>query len=1212
MRLSQLEIIGFKSFASKLDLKLSDGITAVVGPNGCGKSNIVDAIRWVLGEQRATALRGDRMEDIIFNGTTSRKPLGMAEVSLTIDNEQQRLPIEYSEVTITRRYFRSGDSEYFLNKVPCRLKDITDLLLDTGMGAHAYSIIEQGMVDAIVNGSPQDRRHLIEEAAGINKYKTRRRLAQRKLESTENDLIRIADILEEVEKQAGGLRRQVWKVERYNRLTQEQHEIEVACAYYEYLAIRTDTEPIREKIESLTKEKDLLTTKISVAETRVRTRDLELTEKQQVLLERQQDVNTCDQQIRELDGRVLVSRTRRSDLENRIESAGQESKSLHTELEHTNEQQAGAREELEGIAGNVEHARISCQKSEKEAQDFTRKVAEGKEQARILQRRRYELVQRQTEKRGEATAVESRLKELQERQQQFSQVKETLSKDLAAIGTQAKTAKTEYRKLTQSLEENLALKAELEDDIQAIQHRREERRLRKAELDTQLVARDREHGLLVQMRQRYEGFGQGVRALLADGPSIEGLRGTIAESMAVDDAYAPAVEAYLGDALQYIVATTTDDARAGIEYLNDNEQGKASFLLLDRLKTNNSNHTSRQLPADDPGIIGLALEYVKVPKKLESAVSHLLSHVVLVDDMKTALQIADRFNDGNGWQLLTRDGEVVDPTGVLTGGITSNGDTSLLSRTARIETLEEEMVAMRAEQQMLAEEITVIADKLNTMLERRTVMDRMIGEQQQSKMQLEKAVNQFEFQVSQLTERANNIVQEADRMGTMIREASSQFDTLKTALVQLEREREDAEDSDQEAQDILDQLEADGQKLVGEAQEARVTLISLESRGNELRTTNKHLQQEAERLVARLEQRRQEIASANGQVAELKTVLEQGEAQLKTLYSERRKKEIVRDAVGTEHGAIQEDIRALQFDIQETRKALTLVQEQIHHEELRDAELFARGNEIRKTLMLHYETDPENLADPPSVPGLEVFDTETAQGILLDIKRKIDDLGPINLAAINEYAAIKERVDFLTQQRDDLIEAKENLEKTIVKMNRAARARFLDTFEEIRQHFMKTFQTLFEGGEADLQLEEGDPLEAGIEIMARPPGKRLQSIALMSGGETALTAIALLFAIYLVKPSPFCIFDEVDAPLDDANIRRFASAIQQFSRDTQFLVVTHNKRTMEAADYLYGVTMEEPGLSKVVSVRLKGEQEDELPASSTNGSETIEESVRES
>jgi chromosome segregation protein len=1207
MRLSHLEIVGFKSFSSRLGLKLSDGITAVVGPNGCGKSNIVDAIRWVLGEQRATALRGDRMEDIIFNGTASRKPLGMAEVSLTIDNKEQLLPIEYSEVTITRRYFRSGDSEYQLNKVPCRLKDITDLLLDTGMGTHAYSIIEQGMVDAIVNGSPMDRRQLLEEAAGINKYKTRRRLARRKLESTEQDLVRIADILEEVERNASALRRQVWKVERYNRLTQDQKDVELACAYHEYMAVRQNTEPIRTKIEALLKEKEQLVTQISSAESRVQTRLLELTEKEQTLNARQQEVNSCDQQINALNEKVAVDRTKRANLEQRMEVSARESQTLRIELAQISEQLELAENELSGLAGKLEMAERLSQTKEKESTAFARTVAEGKEKARVMQRRRYEMIQQQTETRGQVNTIDARLSELGKRQAQLQQARETVTDELAIAERQSADARKALSEASQTLDENLALKVVLDNDIQTRQQRREESRNRKAELDTQLATRESEHGLLVQMRQRYEGYGKGVRALMAEGPNIEGLRGTLAEEMTVDAPYASAVEAYLGEALQFIIASSTEAARSGIEYLRGAEEGKASFLLLDRL---NGRDTPPQLPYAGPEVIGSPLQFVKVSKALQPAVQHLLGRVVLVNDLDAALRVASEFNDDSGWELLTPDGLIVDPVGVLTGGVGGDDDTNLLSRTARIEVLETELASFTEERDALEEEIAAIAEALNGLLQKRSALDQLLEETQRSKSSMENNVSQLAYQVKQLTEQKTTIEGDATGIDQQIVSARAQLEKLKSTLSELERNREDAEDSDREAQETLDELEARGRRLAESSQEARVALVALEGRGNELRTTTEHLRQRSDGHTKMLDQRQTELTGATGQVAELKSLLEVGEADYKVLYAERRKKEAARDEVATEYRSLGDENKTAQFTIQETRKTLEKVQEQIHKEELQDAELYTRSNEIRKSLIQQFETDPENIEEIPVVPGMDVFDMDKARTMVTDIQRRIEALGALNLAAIEEYNAAKERLDFLTQQRDDLIEAKENLDKTIARMNRAARARFLDTFEEVRRNFMTTFEALFEGGEADLRLQEGDPLEAGIEIMARPRGKTLQSIALLSGGETALTATALLFAIYLYKPSPFCIFDEVDAPLDEANVRRFAAAVRQFAADTQFLIVTHNKRTMEAADYLYGVTMEEPGMSKMVSVRLEGEHEDDLkPAPTTN---ELGEPVRES
>ncbi|MDP7235927.1 MAG: hypothetical protein QGI34_04250, partial [Candidatus Latescibacteria bacterium] len=631
-----------------------------------------------------------------------------------------------------------------------------------------------------------------------------------------------------------------------------------------------------------------------------------------------------------------------------------------------------------------------------------------------------------------------------------------------------------------------------------------------------------------------------------------------------------------------------------------------SFLLLDRM--NEQPESSNTLPSTDKGIIGRAIDYVETAEELDSAAAYLLSHAVLVKNLDTALSLAPLFNDGQGWQLLALTGEHIDPAGILTGGTAVEEDTNLLGRTHRIENIEEEIKGLREGHKTVTEKLTTLSADLNALLEDRTTTDRALEKYQQDHMQIEQNVRQHEFQHEQLSDRERGLAQEEKTLTHQIEEALAHLKDLRDELVKSARSREMAEAAAQEAQEELDQLEADGQRLSNAAHEARVTLISLESRGNELRMTGEHLTRQDGRLNTVFTQRREEITQAAKEISELKKMLEQGEEKLKTLYTNRHEKELARDTVMEEHRAIQEQVRTLQQNSQESRNALSQIQEQIHLAELEDTELDVKGHQVRSLLIEKYETDPENISELPEIPGLETFDAETARAMRHDQQRKVDELGPINMAAVEEYSAAKERVDFLKQQQDDLIEAKENLEKTILRMNRAARARFLDTFEEIRHYFMKTFQALFEGGEADLNLEEGDPLEAGIEIMARPSGKRRQSIALLSGGETALTAIALLFAIYLVKPSPFCVFDEVDAPLDDANVHRFAAALHQFSKDTQFLVITHNKRTMEAADYLYGITMDEPGMSKMVSVRLEGKRENPLTPATTesNGSAAVE------
>ncbi len=1207
MRLSHLEMIGFKSFSTRLKVKFSDGITAVVGPNGCGKSNIVDAIRWALGEHRATSLRGDRMEDIIFNGTAARKPLGMAEVSLTIDNSEQMLPVEYSEVTITRRYFRSGASEYQINKVPCRLKDITNLLLDTGMGAHAYSIIEQGMVESVVNGSPLERRQLIEEAAGINKYKTRRRLAQRKLEGTEHDLVRIADLLDEVDRSVSSLRRQVRKYERYERLMRQMKDVEIVVACHAYQDLRGRTEPVRARIKEYGDRKEAIQTRIRTAEAEVEKNKAVQLEKEEKLQDRQDAVNKIDDQIRALEEELLVSRERRTGLEQRASSASGEAEQAEAEQGSIRSQLTRIGDDRKTLDKALEQARAAFAERDEASRTYAGRIAAQKEATQALRDQSMALIRQHSGELAEISSLEAREASLRERSAEVASARKRLAEELDSKTAAVEAVHKELGGLRRGVEENASLHANLTESVQDARECIESARDGLTGLETTIATTEKEKALLDRMHRQYEGFGQGVRTLLTNGADIDGLRGVLADGITIDKTYEPVIAAYLDDMLQYVVAGRTEDAEAALRYLREQDAGRASFLLLDRMK---SRPAPADLPFEDEGIIGRASAMVTSDKALDPAVIHLLSRVVLVKDVETAFRLSPLFDTDQDWRLLTAAGEVVDPAGLLTGGSFEAGESDLLRRAERIEEIEGELAENRAEREKIAGELEGLEAELASLTERQASVEGVLGEARRKLMETESRDRQLDFERSRMTEQGEELAREADSLAADAKAAAGEREKRKKALESLERDRRSAEEEERGNQKTMDEMEAERQRLAEAANDARVALVSMESRSNELSTTDEFLTQENERLASLLAQRKTEAVEAGSQSKELKKTQERNEKQLETHYASRRKREADRDAVLEEHQDLQEAERGMQQRLGEDRNALTQVQEQVHLAELEDAELYMKSNEIRRQLMEKHDTDPEGMEELPAIEELDEYTPDAAQTLRSGLQRKVDDLGPINMAAVEEYRAGKERLDFLQQQQNDLIEAKDNLEKTIVKMNKAARSRFMTTFEEVRTNFMTTFQTLFEGGEADLMLEEGDPLETGIEIMARPGGKRLQSLALLSGGETALTAIALLFAIYLVKPSPFCVFDEVDAPLDDANVRRFASALRQFTSDTQFLVVTHNKRTMEAADYLYGITMEEPGLSKMVSVRLEDAGSEVLepasaPGEQANGAGTV-------
>lgn len=1198
MRLSNLEIIGFKSFSTRLKVKFSDGITAVVGPNGCGKSNIVDAIRWALGEHRATSLRGDRMEDVIFNGTAARNPLGMAEVSLTIDNSEQKLPVEYSEVTITRRYFRSGASEYLINKVPCRLKDITNLLLDTGMGAHAYSIIEQGMVESVVNGSPMERRQLIEEAAGINKYKTRRRLAQRKLEGTEHDLVRIADLLEEVDRSVSSLRRQVRKYERYERLMQQMKDVDVVIGCHKYLDLKQQSQPVQANIKKLGSEKESLLTRIRTADADVEVNNAVLLEKEGQLQNRQDTVNQIDDQIRTLNEDLLVSRERTAGLEQRAKTALAETELAETEQKRIQKQLAQIEDDRKTLNTGLEQARTAFAEREISAKASDEQIAVQKESTQVLRNRSFELIQKHSHEQAEISTLEARKDSLYSRSNEVATLRKKLGQELETNSKAVENLKKELLEGRNLVDENTLLNSTLQESVQNVRNRLETDRDEFSTVESTLATVEKERALLDRMHRQYEGYAQGVRNLLADGTKVTGLQGVLADHISIEKEYESLIATYLDNMLQYVVADHEKDVLDSIRYLREHESGRVSFILLDRLK---SRPAPSELPFEDDGIIGRASSFVTASENLEPVIVHLLSRVVLVTDLETAFRLSPVFDTNQDWKLLTSDGEIIDPAGLLTGGSTVENESDLLRRKERINTLDGELKTYQVKRDKMAGEIEELSDELATLTERQSTTEQFLAKSQSKVMELENHEKQYDFELTRLNGQDEGLENEAESLANQLKISEEESAKHSNDLEELTQNRTTIEDEVQENQEMLDELEIERQRLSEAAHEARIALVSLESRSNELGTTDEFLSQENDRLTKVLLQRKTETLEAHEQTKNLKISQENHEKKLEILYKSRREREIDRDAVLEEHRNLQEEVRGIQQKVGEGRNALTQVQEQVHQAELEVAELYMKSNEVRRQLMENHGTDPEEMDIPPQIDELEDYTSDAAQTLRHGIQSKVDELGPINMAAVEEYKVTKERLDFLQKQQTDLIEAKENLEKTIVKMNKAARARFMTTFEQVRKNFMTTFQTLFDGGEADLKLEEGDALETGIEIMARPGGKRLQSLALLSGGETALTAIALLFAIYLVKPSPFCVFDEVDAPLDDANVRRFASALRQFTNETQFLVVTHNKRTMEAADYLYGITMEEPGLSKMVSVRLENTAAEQLEPTAAQG-----------
>ena len=1180
MRLSRLEIFGFKSFFNKVKIPFGLGITAVVGPNGCGKSNIVEAIRWVMGEQRAGAMRGERMEDVIFSGTRQRKQLGMAEVSVTIDNSSRVLPVEYTDVTITRRLFRSGDSDYLLNKIPCRLLDIQNLLMDTGLGPGAYSVMEQGMVDEIISEKTENRRQILEEAAGITKYKARRRSTWSKLESTNADLTRLEDIIAEVKRQVGYLGRQVGKARRYQKLKLEVDELELLFGRYQIFTTRDELKPLKGEFAELTKTSESGLTRYTVREAELEKRRLAVTEAEQALQTVNIELNQHVEQIHQLDGQLIATTGRRDAREQFIERAMAERDEHLRQLESCRQQRDAASVALQRGERELAASRDSLEASQTQAgqseHDYERCRAELEAENRQLRELLHE--------KGERSRSAARLQVEADGLARGAERMELEKAQLSDRGSSVRQSAQEMDDTLSGIRDRLV---GVGGDCQAAQHRRQQVDAALSQLEAECgtlqrsVEADRARlQILERVRTRYEGHSSGVRTLLVDSPVRELLTGVVSDLIQVEPAYHRAVETALGDALEAVVAPDDGDLLEAVEYLKEHS-GRAGIFPLSWQR--HPVDPAVELPQTD-GVIGPLASHVNADQAIAPLIDKLLHNTFLVDDLSTAMKLAPAWSDAHRARFVTLDGDGVDLFGRVSAGQADGDDSGLLARRREIGELKTGLAHRRAR-------LTVVESSLRGARSRHAVLgdyisdiemllDGLKGEERDTLHRHETAVAEFERLSARLDELDTEHARTRDEMTPLEQAAVAEDERLET----LTRDGRELEERIQRLEEKLRQAES----------HRRQQLDSLSSiKVERARTTERleSLKHDAERLEdlekshaqnrARLDE---ELAEAEGERQQLAVDEERISTEIEQLHSGREELTAQRDAKQHSWQEVMTRTRELEDEISTLQRELNVDRERRHQLELRIAELESDAAHIRNRLREELEVDVDSLGPVDD----EDFDPERTEERLVKVRGTIQRLGAVHVGVVEEYDEQRERYDFLIQHRDDLLAAAEDLKKTLQLIDRTARRMFRDSFDEIRVKFRETFANFFPGGEADLRLQpEMDPLESPIDIIARPRGKRLQNINLLSGGERALTAISLLFAIYQVKPSPYCILDEVDAPLDDANVDRYLAVLKEFAKTTQFIMVTHNKRSMTAADTLHGVTMPEEGLSQLVSVQVE-------------------------
>ena len=1179
MRLESVALHGFKSFAEKTVLKATPGITAIVGPNGCGKSNISESVRWALGEQSAKSLRGQRMEDLIFHGSASRKPVGFAEVELTFSNDGV-LSVPWTEVAVSRRLYRTGESEYFLNKNLSRLRDILDLFAGTGANPRAYSVMDQDKLNHVLTAKPHERRVFIEEAAGIARYKQQRNETQGKLDAARQNLVRVRDVMDEVRRQLTSLERQAKKAQQYKTLQTEKRDLGLALVAADYAGLAGEGERLAaELVRVRDGEQGLRTRLASLAAREARARE--------ALQESEHRLSDLRQAVAKVQGELERLLERREQMGVQIRELGDENVRLDEEVRATTER-------LSSIVSEREEVRLALRDAEQLAADRSRASAEfesaveRQRAALALERDHAEALRlEQTRLAAERIDLMRSAGELREREAQLGRRAERLAAELAQARTEADQLVSERAALTVVLNRAAAEFSSLEEERRRldVEEADETRRLieaeaRLADARVALAARRSSFEALSELERAREGYGAGVRAVFAEDQrvALPGVVGTVADLLEVPPGMERAIEAVLGERLQWVVVERFEHARTAVAYLRDHGLGSATFLPLEHLPV-----------ADGPGPDDNGVRWVtrSVSANAPHLVHHLLAQVAIVDHLDEAEALWRR--NGVVATYVTPRGEVLGPTGRLHGGenrASAAAEHSLLARKRQLRDLEGEVQRLSAVVDAGQTEVTTLGASVVALREQSAGLGRSVQARLAERLAGEKDLERAAQEHERVLRHLETISAESQQVAREAEETGATLARL-TQRIAVARDAEEAiEGAAARVREAIEGAQADETALGAELTACRVDLASVTERvealGRELPRLDEIGRDLAQRL-AQAGQRQTQLAERRAWLADER---ERTDLAAREVAVERDRTDAAARQATEEHDGLTSELRAVEHDSRGAESELGRLVASAHEIDIHSTECRVHREELGQEAWRVYGVDaPALLArhDP-------VRDLDGVRDRVADLEERLAAIGPVNLVADDEYRELDERLTFLRTQHDDLTASIKDLEKALRGMTRTAQDRFVQAFDEINLHFGRLFERLFEGGRAELRLVEaeegGDPLDTGVELMAQPRGKRLQAVTLLSGGERALTGLALLFAIFYFRPSPFCVLDEVDAPLDDANIHRFLRVLRELTGQTQFLVITHNRKTMEAADVLYGVTMEEPGLSTLVSVNL--------------------------
>ena len=1179
MYLKNIEVYGFKSFAQKINFEFHNGITGIVGPNGSGKSNVGDAVRWVLGEQSAKQLRGGNMQDVIFSGTENRKPLSFASVSITLDNSDHKLPVDYNEVTVTRRLYRSGESEYLINGSGCRLKDIQEMFYDTGIGKEGYSIIGQGQIDKILSGKPEERRELFDEAAGIVKFKRRKATTLKKLDEERQNLVRVTDILSELTKQLGPLEKQSETARIYLVKREELKELDVNLFLLDHQRTGELLKELEEKLEQA--QRELNEAQAAYDQTKIEYDRLEqeledLNHRLDTLKEEQQQNALLKQQyegqVQVLEEQISSGKQNSEHYQNRLTALGEDLDRRTQEKEKLAEDKLELQSRLKEIRASLSKETEALENIVSNVEECTQAVEDGKNEI-------IEILNSRATTKGKVQRFDAMLEQLNIRKAEISQRILRLKSEEEVLEKERLNAQKQYDAVTAVIHSTNEECVRLDGEVQKLQ---DELKKQNSQMEIGQTAYHREASRLESLKnitERYDGYGNSIRRVMEQKNREPGIKGVVADIIHVQKDYEVAIETALGGSIQNIVTDNEQTAKRMIGFLKKNRFGRATFLPLSNISGRGGLNQRDVL--SEPGVVGTANTLVKADKEYSELVMYLLGRVLVVDNIDHAIAIGKKYR--HSLRMVTIEGESLSPGGSMTGGAFKN-NSNLLGRRREIEELERSVGILKKE---LEETQKSIGENRS----RRNVLRDTIADFQQKLRQQYVEQNTAKMNLEQLKEKEGEIQNSYRQIDREQEELRHQAGEIRQDHSSIARELEDSQKDEKELETFietkqkeLEEWKAEETEKTHELEKIRLEESSLEQQNQFLQENLSRLnseiaafQKESQEITENLVQSREEIHKKEGGIQELKNAAqecllkeEQYGSQRAQWQEEKEKRSASHKTFFEKRDHLSEKTSLLDKECFRLRSQTEKIEEQ------REGQISYMWEE--------YEITPNNALQYRKE---ELTDRQAIKADVTRIKDEIRKLGSVNVNAIEDYKELLERHTFLSGQYDDIVKAEETLEGIILELDEGMRKQFTEKFRDIQREFDKAFKELFGGGKGTLELaEDEDILEAGIRIISQPPGKKLQNMMQLSGGEKALTAIALLFAIQNLKPSPFCLLDEIEAALDDSNVGRFASYLQKLTKNTQFIIITHRRGTMNAADRLYGITMQEKGVSTLVSVDL--------------------------